>query len=160
MLSLPRLAAAGAALHGRLDAGLSPARARHAHAGPVRRVAGQGTLRARRAGGHGRCVLPHRPRQDRRRPGRARRLRAPARAARFPAELVPVPRGGGAAVRLRRGVAPAASSRPAAAVMDILQSLAYGFSVALTPQNLFYCFLGTVLGTAVGVLPGLGTITG
>jgi putative tricarboxylic transport membrane protein len=44
--------------------------------------------------------------------------------------------------------------------MDILQSLAYGFSVALTPQNLFYCFLGTVLGTAVGVLPGLGTITG
>jgi putative tricarboxylic transport membrane protein len=44
--------------------------------------------------------------------------------------------------------------------MDILQSLAYGFSVALTPENLFYCFLGTVLGTAVGVLPGLGTITG
>jgi putative tricarboxylic transport membrane protein len=44
--------------------------------------------------------------------------------------------------------------------MDILQSLAYGFSVALTPQNLFYCFLGSVLGTAVGVLPGLGTITG
>jgi putative tricarboxylic transport membrane protein len=44
--------------------------------------------------------------------------------------------------------------------MEILQSLVYGFSVALTPQNLFYCFLGTVLGTAVGVLPGLGTITG
>ncbi|HZA02159.1 MAG TPA: tripartite tricarboxylate transporter permease [Hyphomicrobiaceae bacterium] len=44
--------------------------------------------------------------------------------------------------------------------MDILQSLVYGFSVALTPQNLFYCFIGTVLGTAVGVLPGLGTITG
>jgi putative tricarboxylic transport membrane protein len=38
--------------------------------------------------------------------------------------------------------------------MDILQSLVYGFSVALTPQNLFYCFIGTVLGTAVGVLPG------
>ena len=36
--------------------------------------------------------------------------------------------------------------------MEILQSLAYGFSVALTPHNLFYCFLGTVLGTAVGVL--------
>jgi putative tricarboxylic transport membrane protein len=44
--------------------------------------------------------------------------------------------------------------------MDILESLAHGFSVALTPQNLFYCFIGTVLGTAVGVLPGLGTITG
>ena len=44
--------------------------------------------------------------------------------------------------------------------MDVLQSLVYGFSVALTPQNLFYCLLGTILGTAVGVLPGLGTITG
>ncbi len=44
--------------------------------------------------------------------------------------------------------------------MEILESLAHGFSVALTPHNLFYCFLGAVLGTAVGVLPGLGTITG
>ncbi|MDQ4060357.1 MAG: tripartite tricarboxylate transporter permease, partial [Pseudomonadota bacterium] len=44
--------------------------------------------------------------------------------------------------------------------MDVLQSLVYGFSVALTPQNLLYCLLGTILGTAVGVLPGLGTITG
>ena len=99
----------------------------------------------------------------------------------IPAELVPVPRRGDTAVRsravvdvarsarrrggrgphrLRRDPAPAASLRPAAPVMEILQSLAYGFSVALTPHNLFYCFLGTVLGTAVGVLPGLGTITG
>jgi putative tricarboxylic transport membrane protein len=44
--------------------------------------------------------------------------------------------------------------------MDIVQSLAHGFAVALTPANLLYCLIGTVLGTAVGVLPGLGTITG
>jgi putative tricarboxylic transport membrane protein len=44
--------------------------------------------------------------------------------------------------------------------MDILPSLANGFAVALAPHNLMYCLLGTVLGTAVGVLPGLGTITG
>jgi putative tricarboxylic transport membrane protein len=44
--------------------------------------------------------------------------------------------------------------------MDILASLGNGFAVALTWQNLGYCLLGTVLGTAVGVLPGLGTITG
>ena len=31
-----------------------------------------------------------------------------------------------------------------------------GFSVALTPANLFWCFVGVLLGTAVGVLPGLG----
>jgi putative tricarboxylic transport membrane protein len=31
-----------------------------------------------------------------------------------------------------------------------------GFSVALQPTNLFYCFAGCVIGTLVGVLPGLG----
>lgn len=40
--------------------------------------------------------------------------------------------------------------------MDSLISLLYGFSVALQPQNLFYCFLGVLMGTLVGVLPGLG----
>ncbi|HBB15509.1 MAG TPA: transporter [Syntrophus sp. (in: bacteria)] len=40
--------------------------------------------------------------------------------------------------------------------MDIFNSLALGFKVALSPMNLFYCFIGSVLGTAVGVLPGLG----
>ncbi len=41
--------------------------------------------------------------------------------------------------------------------MDILHSLALGFSVSLQPANLFYCFLGVLLGTLVGVLPGLGS---
>lgn len=44
--------------------------------------------------------------------------------------------------------------------MDVLANLLYGFSVATTPVNLFYCFLGVFLGTLVGVLPGLGTVTG
>lgn len=40
--------------------------------------------------------------------------------------------------------------------MEQLSGLLYGFSIALTWQNLFYCFLGTLVGTLVGVLPGLG----
>jgi putative tricarboxylic transport membrane protein len=41
--------------------------------------------------------------------------------------------------------------------MRILESLALGFSVSLEPMNLVYCFLGVLLGTLVGVLPGLGS---
>ena len=42
--------------------------------------------------------------------------------------------------------------------MDILPSLELGFGVALTAQNLVYCFAGVALGTLVGVLPGLGPL--
>jgi putative tricarboxylic transport membrane protein len=41
-------------------------------------------------------------------------------------------------------------------VSDLVSHLAVGFGVALTPVNLGFGFLGVVLGTAVGVLPGLG----
>lgn len=41
--------------------------------------------------------------------------------------------------------------------MDILNSLLLGFSVSLQPLNLLYCFIGVLLGTIVGVLPGLGS---
>ena len=34
----------------------------------------------------------------------------------------------------------------------------YGFSIALQPENLFFCFIGSVLGTLVGVLPGIGPV--
>jgi putative tricarboxylic transport membrane protein len=34
-----------------------------------------------------------------------------------------------------------------------------GFSVALTWQNMFYCFLGVFVGTLIGVLPGIGPPT-
>ncbi len=44
--------------------------------------------------------------------------------------------------------------------MDTLQSLLYGFSVSLTPMNLLYCAAGVVLGTIVGVLPGIGPLGG
>jgi len=40
--------------------------------------------------------------------------------------------------------------------MDIIASLGLGFSVALDPVNIFYCFIGVLLGTLVGVLPGIG----
>lgn len=40
--------------------------------------------------------------------------------------------------------------------MDVLQMLALGFSVALTPTNLFLCLVGVVIGTLIGALPGLG----
>ncbi|MFO1085267.1 MAG: tripartite tricarboxylate transporter permease [Reyranellaceae bacterium] len=42
--------------------------------------------------------------------------------------------------------------------MALFQNLDLGFSVALLPQNLLYCFLGTLLGTVVGVLPGIGPL--
>lgn len=40
--------------------------------------------------------------------------------------------------------------------MEILSHLAIGFDVAFSPANLGYCLLGAVLGTLVGILPGLG----
>ncbi len=40
--------------------------------------------------------------------------------------------------------------------MDLLSSLGLGLATALTPENLFYCFVGVLLGTLVGVLPGIG----
>ncbi|MGV8058558.1 MAG: tripartite tricarboxylate transporter permease [Smithellaceae bacterium] len=42
--------------------------------------------------------------------------------------------------------------------MEALQSLLYGFSVALQPGNLFLVFAGCFLGTLVGVLPGIGPV--
>ena len=40
--------------------------------------------------------------------------------------------------------------------MDILNSLLQGFATALTPMNLMWAFLGCLVGTAIGVLPGIG----
>lgn len=44
--------------------------------------------------------------------------------------------------------------------MEILQSLGEGFLVALTLENLFLAFLGCLLGTIMGALPGLGPSNG
>src|SRR4028119_1490812 len=40
--------------------------------------------------------------------------------------------------------------------MGSFSDLANGFSVALTPENLVWALVGVFLGTAVGVLPGIG----
>jgi len=42
--------------------------------------------------------------------------------------------------------------------MDWLANLSLGFSVALTPVNLMYAFIGCFLGTLIGVLPGIGPV--
>ena len=44
--------------------------------------------------------------------------------------------------------------------MDALAShLALGFATAVSLQNLMYCFAGVLIGTLVGVLPGIGPLT-
>ncbi|HEX7891344.1 MAG TPA: tripartite tricarboxylate transporter permease [Ramlibacter sp.] len=43
--------------------------------------------------------------------------------------------------------------------MELLSHLALGFETALSLQNLFYAFVGCLLGTLIGVLPGLGPST-
>jgi putative tricarboxylic transport membrane protein len=40
--------------------------------------------------------------------------------------------------------------------VELLSHLAIGWHTAATWANLFYCFVGVFLGTAIGVLPGLG----
>jgi putative tricarboxylic transport membrane protein len=44
--------------------------------------------------------------------------------------------------------------------MDTLQHLLVGFGVALSPTNLLIAALGALIGTVVGLLPGLGPING
>ena len=43
--------------------------------------------------------------------------------------------------------------------MESLMNLLAGFVTAFSTQNLLYCFIGVLLGTIVGVLPGLGGVT-
>jgi len=40
--------------------------------------------------------------------------------------------------------------------VELIANLELGLETALTLSNLFYCLLGVFLGTAIGVLPGLG----
>lgn len=41
---------------------------------------------------------------------------------------------------------------------DFIYNLGMGFGVALSPINLAMCFVGALMGTLVGVLPGIGTV--
>jgi putative tricarboxylic transport membrane protein len=40
--------------------------------------------------------------------------------------------------------------------MELISHLALGFSTAASPENLFFCLVGVILGTLIGVLPGIG----
>ena len=42
--------------------------------------------------------------------------------------------------------------------MDVFSNLGSGFGTALTPENLFFAFLGCIIGTLIGVLPGIGSV--
>jgi len=42
--------------------------------------------------------------------------------------------------------------------MELLSNLALGFSTAATFDNLLYCLIGVILGTLIGVLPGIGPL--
>lgn len=42
--------------------------------------------------------------------------------------------------------------------MELLANLQLGFDVALSLQNVLYCFIGVLLGTLIGVLPGIGPV--
>jgi len=42
--------------------------------------------------------------------------------------------------------------------MDLIANLSLGFGVAFTPINLLYAFVGCLLGTLIGVLPGVGPV--
>lgn len=40
--------------------------------------------------------------------------------------------------------------------MELFDNLVLGFTTAGAPWNLFFCFIGVILGTLIGVLPGIG----
>ena len=82
--------------------------------------------------------------RHRRRPRRRRRLRA------------------GVVLPLRHAAPRAVAARPARVLTCSrrFQNLALGFSVALAPGVLWYGFIGCLVGTLVGMLPGVGPLAG
>jgi len=42
--------------------------------------------------------------------------------------------------------------------MDVFSNFLLGLSVAATPENLMFCFLGALVGSLIGVLPGIGPV--
>src|ERR671915_869740 len=42
--------------------------------------------------------------------------------------------------------------------MELFNNLVLGFTVALSLQNLWFCFIGVLVGTLIGVLPGIGPL--
>lgn len=44
--------------------------------------------------------------------------------------------------------------------MDTIDAILHGFAVAITVQNLLYVTIGAILGTIIGMLPGIGPAAG
>src|SRR4030065_809515 len=42
--------------------------------------------------------------------------------------------------------------------MEVFHNIIFGFQVSLQPINLIYCFMGVLIGTLIGVLPGIGPV--
>jgi putative tricarboxylic transport membrane protein len=42
--------------------------------------------------------------------------------------------------------------------VDLFDNLIFGLAVAISLQNLLYCFIGVLVGTLIGVLPGIGPL--
>jgi len=42
--------------------------------------------------------------------------------------------------------------------MELWNNIVLGFSVAITLENIWYCFIGVFIGTLIGVLPGIGPV--
>jgi putative tricarboxylic transport membrane protein len=42
--------------------------------------------------------------------------------------------------------------------MELFSGIASGFAISFSLGNLFYCFVGVVIGTLIGVLPGIGPV--
>lgn len=42
----------------------------------------------------------------------------------------------------------------------MIDNLILGFQTAVTPENILWCFIGVLMGTIIGLMPGLGSTTG
>ena len=42
--------------------------------------------------------------------------------------------------------------------MELFDNMVFGFGVAISLQNMAYCFIGVLVGTLIGVLPGIGPL--
>jgi putative tricarboxylic transport membrane protein len=43
-------------------------------------------------------------------------------------------------------------------MLELLNNIAFGLGVAVTPMNLMLCLIGALVGTLIGVLPGIGPV--
>src|SRR5262249_15104907 len=142
------------------------ARPRHRAARPARARRAAAARRLDEAHpGHGGDGQPRRLRARDRAARTRARDRAPGRHRRAGGDRHPAVGGGRGRDRAHRADVGDLHSRarlddPALAgvVMELIDNLATGLSVALTPANLLFALIGALVGTLIGVLPGIGPI--